>query len=470
MLLRLRTRGGEYRWMSGPAHPVQDAAGRTLAVTAGLRDVDELVRSRERLRATLDSQLEPNVTFEAVRDATGALVDLRYVDANGAALDYLRLTRERFVGATLLDISPGQLVHGPMRQYFHTIETGEPTVLDDYVYPLEIMAEDRHFDIRATRVGDGLTLTWHDVTDRNAAVRRLAESEEHYRLLADNTSDVVALLRDGVIAWISPSVTDSFGGRPDQWVGRCTGDILHPDDVEAHADLVDRADRGERAVGRVRFRTPEGAWHWVEIHMSQYVGAEGRVEGQITTAHVVDAEVEAEATLERMARFDSLTGLLNRGEVVRRLQAFTTHERTPGQQLGVLFCDVDEFKGINDVYGHAVGDLVLRTLAQRVTRAVRREDVVARMGGDELLVILSGVHDLDEVLRIAGKVRAGAGQPIALGTRGSGFVLPTLSIGATIAGSGEDADALLARADRAMYEAKHAGRNRVVPLPPTGSS
>jgi diguanylate cyclase (GGDEF)-like protein len=125
----------------------------------------------------------------------------------------------------------------------------------------------------------------------------------------------------------------------------------------------------------------------------------------------------------------------------------------------VLFCDIDRFKDINDERGHAAGDEVLRVVGERISSAIRRDDVAARIGGDELLVILSGVHDLDEAMSVAETIRRAVAEPILLA---DGRVTTSMSIGATIAGVDEIADDLIARADEAMYEAKRSGRDRVV--------
>lgn len=125
----------------------------------------------------------------------------------------------------------------------------------------------------------------------------------------------------------------------------------------------------------------------------------------------------------------------------------------------MLFCDVDRFKFINDTHGHAAGDETLRTLANRIRACVRSDDVCARMGGDELLVILDGTHALEDARQIAEKIRQAAEQPIPVGYT---QVNTSLSIGLALAQPGEEFDQVMARADTAMYEAKKHGRSRVV--------
>lgn len=171
-----------------------------------------------------------------------------------------------------------------------------------------------------------------------------------------------------------------------------------------------------------------------------------------------EALIEAQRKLERLAHFDSLTGLVNRAEALSRLQAALDCSRSPGQRLGVLFCDVDRFKAVNDTFGHTVGDIVLATIAERICQCVRHGDTVGRTGGDEILVLLPGLHSLEEATQIAEKIRARAAEPI----RHNGNTLTvSLSIGATLAVAGESVVDTSARADAAMYQAKHQGGNAV---------
>jgi diguanylate cyclase (GGDEF)-like protein len=172
---------------------------------------------------------------------------------------------------------------------------------------------------------------------------------------------------------------------------------------------------------------------------------------------VVDAEVEAARLLERRAHTDDLTSLLNRKEALERIDALTA--RT-GQRIAVLSCDIDFFKAVNDGHGHAAGDSVLQAVAERIRGCLRSgDDLAARIGGDELLVVLHGVRDLDDAVAVAEKLRCRTAEPI---DTAAGPITVTLSIGVTLARPSESTDAILARADAAMYLAKNQGRNQVV--------
>jgi diguanylate cyclase (GGDEF)-like protein len=138
---------------------------------------------------------------------------------------------------------------------------------------------------------------------------------------------------------------------------------------------------------------------------------------------------------------------------------------------------MDKFKNVNDTCGHAAGDEVLRVMADRIRRCLRStDDLGARVGGDELLVVLHGVQDLQNAVTVAEKLRASAAEPIPIP---GGTVNTTVSIGVTLARPGEKTEALVARADDAMYRAKQTGRNQVISIdsepapdspPPVGSA
>ena len=183
-----------------------------------------------------------------------------------------------------------------------------------------------------------------------------------------------------------------------------------------------------------------------------------RYEQQLRHQH---AELlQAKEELERLAQLDALTGLVNHAETIARLETALQDRRIPGSFVGVLFCDVDHFKAVNDNFGHGVGDRVLTTLAARVRDCVRDTDTVGRIGGDEIVVLLPGIHSLDDVLGVAEKIRHRVTEPIPAGQT----VHVTVSIGVTLAVNGEPVSAATTRADAAMYKSKQAGRNTVTAI------
>ncbi|WP_338461686.1 PAS domain-containing protein [Synechococcus elongatus IITB7] len=167
----------------------------------------------------------------------------------------------------------------------------------------------------------------------------------------------------------------------------------------------------------------------------------------------------AEQELTQQAQTDELTGLFNRRAAIAKIQSLCELDRRHGEANAVLFCDLDHFKNINDYYGHAAGDAVLKVTAERIQSAIRSNDFAARIGGDELLVVLRGVQSLENAVAIAEKLRHLVAEPVPTD---AGLVDLTLTIGVTLIQSEETIDTLIARADTAMYQGKQAGRDRVI--------
>ena len=170
-----------------------------------------------------------------------------------------------------------------------------------------------------------------------------------------------------------------------------------------------------------------------------------------------DALREQQARLNYMAFHDSLTGLPNRTLFYDRINHGLARARRSGNRLAVMLLDLDRFKYINDSLGHDNGDLLLKTVAQRLCANVRDMDTVARLGGDEFVVVLEGIHLDDDITLVARKILSAIAEPLPLQGHS---IASTVSIGITVfPNDGDDADTLLKHADIAMYKAKESGKN-----------
>jgi diguanylate cyclase (GGDEF)-like protein len=167
--------------------------------------------------------------------------------------------------------------------------------------------------------------------------------------------------------------------------------------------------------------------------------------------------------LTHEAAHDPLTDLPNRGQALRLTTSALHRARRAGAATGLLFVDLDGFKGVNDSAGHAAGDAVLRTVAARMRAVARAGDTVCRLGGDEFVVLVEAVDDLADLVRLGERLVQAVSRPLAVATAaGARQVSVGASVGVALAQDGEvDGDELLARADAAVYRAKHAGRGRV---------
>ncbi|MBK4736549.1 GGDEF domain-containing response regulator [Noviherbaspirillum pedocola] len=170
-------------------------------------------------------------------------------------------------------------------------------------------------------------------------------------------------------------------------------------------------------------------------------------------------KVAEQGRLEKeMALHDALTGLPNRRLLVDRIEKSMQHASRGHNMMAVMYLDLDGFKAVNDTHGHGCGDELLKNVADRLRRATRKEDTVARIGGDEFVIVLSDIAHVDDVLRPASKILRFLSTPFDVA---SVTVSVSTSIGiAFYPGDGNDVEELISRADRALYDAKRGGKNR----------
>lgn len=175
-------------------------------------------------------------------------------------------------------------------------------------------------------------------------------------------------------------------------------------------------------------------------------------------------KVQAEKEIHQMAYFDALTGLSNRILFNERLEQAISMSRRTEKFIGVIFIDIDAFKSVNDTMGHEGGDELLKLFAQKCIQCVRKYDTVSRFGGDEFLILINQIEDVEDLKSIAAKIIAAFGQPVTI--KGQEFFV-TASAGVSVyPADGDDPDTLIKNADLAMYIAKGKGKNQFIMCSP----
>ena len=300
-----------------------------------------------------------------------------------------------------------------------------------------------------------LLLDVRDLTPRLEAQEALRASEARWRSLVQHGNDLIVVLDEHLrVGYASPSTKVILARDPAALVGTQALDLLHPDDVAiALAAFSARVADPHRAHhgARVRAATGDGGWRWLDTFSTNLLH-DPDVGGVIVNAWDVTAQVEHEQELLHLARHDSLTGLPNRVLLAERLEEALAAGRASGGTTGLLMLDLDRFKDVNDTLGHESGDRVLAELAHRLTVAVRAEDVVGRIGGDEFAVVLPDAGDAATIEAVARRVLRACAEPVVDG----GMLLRVgASIGMVHAPEhGDEGGLLLRRVDAAMYRAK----------------
>ncbi|MEV6345270.1 diguanylate cyclase [Actinoplanes sp. NPDC051851] len=301
---------------------------------------------------------------------------------------------------------------------------------------------------------------WRFISQAQAETRRVEQTaaeqlrrrEERYRALVQDSCDVINVVdRDGTIDSVSPAAQAVLGYRPEDLVGSDYFQLIHPDDVNAIRACWEGGTAEQRT--EVRTRHADGSWHWHDVTLRDLTG-QPAVGGFVVSHRDVTERREFQDLLQHEAAHDVLTGLLNRGALVRALEQALTG-LTDGDRLAVLFIDLNDFKPINDTLGHQAGDTLLVSVAHALQRSVLGSDTIGRLGGDEFAVVLRHINALDNAIAVATRILAAMAEPVDVaGTtircRGS------IGIAASEPGGGTDTDELLHRADAAMYQAKRA--------------
>jgi diguanylate cyclase (GGDEF)-like protein/PAS domain S-box-containing protein len=298
--------------------------------------------------------------------------------------------------------------------------------------------------------------------ERARSQEALRVSEERHRLLADHASDIIWTMNlEGRFTYISPSVEKLRGYSVAEVMRQGIDEALTPESaVAAKAALhaaIEAVMQGQSFPEvRQELEQPckDGRTVWTEVTTSGIYSPSGEFIGILGVTRDISERKRTEQRIAYMARHDPLTDLPNRLLLEDRLRQALLASRRHHHQLALMFLDLDKFKPVNDQYGHAVGDLLLRAAAQRMLAQVRAADTVARIGGDEFVILLPVVQSAAAAVQVAEKIRAVLSQPFDLQ---SVVVQISASIGVAICPEHGSSDVeLLRHADAAMYQAKQA--------------
>jgi diguanylate cyclase (GGDEF)-like protein/PAS domain S-box-containing protein len=284
----------------------------------------------------------------------------------------------------------------------------------------------------------------------------LQRSEERFRSLVRNASDgVVVLSEDGLIKYESPAVERILGRRVDAGIGQPATADIHPGDRPAvQRRLADVAvASGTEVAIEYRAQHADGSWRTLEA-IAKNLLDDPAVGGVVVNFRDITERKVLEDQLRHQAFHDVLTRLANRSLFHDRLAHALARAARGGRPTAVLYLDIDDFKFVNDRFGHATGDRLLVAIAERLQSATRAADTVARLGGDEFAIIVEDT-EAAQAAQAAGRILETLAPAFGLGDH---EVLVRASIGIAIqSGDDTDADELLRRADIAMYAAKARG-------------
>jgi len=351
---------------------------------------------------------------------------------------------------------------------YRALLTGDIIHADDEVFwkadGTSFIAEYRSYPQTVDGRITGLVVSFHDVTERWRFEKILIKDSERLSniLEGSNAGTWQLNVKNGTIT-INEKFANMLGYRLSELVPATKEQklkLIHPDDVKRWEDLVEKHFRKETEAYEceVRMKHKNGTWIWMlEKGQVTKIGENGKPLIFSGTSIDITSRKQEEEKVLHMATHDELTGLPSLKLAHDRLSMSISQARRDNSLLAVMFIDLDGFKKVNDTFGHDAGDEVLRVTARRFLSVLRETDTVARIGGDEFLVILTELHSRENASLVAEKLLRVVSESVF-------FTESETSVGASIGialfpGDGNDMETLIKMADAAMYKVKSEGKN-----------
>ncbi len=411
--------------------------------------------------------------FESVRNNAGEIIDFRFVYVNANAERLAGLPRSELLGRTLGSVTPIRSTTSMFARFCKVVDSGEPL---NEEFPV------KYDSIKATwlrsqvvKLGDGLAVTFSDISEAKATQERYAHLAEFTDSVFQNAPfSIVATDTHGLITAMNVAAEKLTGYTREELVGKAPLTVLHDErELLGKALSIDPAATLEKfgfdvlTAGVAEGEMEEQEWTLIRrdgartpinLAMRAVTTDTGEVSGYVSIAFDITERRQMLDYVTHLATHDQLTGLAGRA----LLQDKTVHAvelaRRYGTKVAVFVIDLDHFKRINDSLGHAAGDQLLIEAARRLSRSVRSTDVVARVGGDEFVVVMPDITTVEDVEQCAANLVARLAPEISIEEH---LVQLTASVGVCIYPDfAADAKHLLKRADSAMYVAKENGRNQ----------
>ncbi len=292
-----------------------------------------------------------------------------------------------------------------------------------------------------------------DITNQQKKEEKLKESEELFRTLAE-TSAAGIFLQKGKLLYVNPALCEITEYSKEELLNMNALELIHPDYKGMVREIIQRRLKGDRTKlnYEIKLITKSGKEKWVQI-ASSAVKYKGSYVGIGTVIDITDRK-EYEERLKKLATYDSLTGLYNRYMIEEFLTKEIEKSKRHNIPLSVIMCDIDNFKRINDTYGHIEGDKVLKELSNTMKSNIRKSDAIGRWGGEEFIIV-APYTDKYGALKLANKLRRIIEEKKINGKN------VTISCGVAEFRYNEKMKDLIKRVDEALYTAKRKGKNRV---------
>lgn len=421
-------------------------------------DQDDVTLIRDLLREAFGAKvkvIDEAASYETAVDLlsrnsyTVALVDYRLGELNG--IELLREVRSKD-NVTPIIFLTGQ---GDQEVAVEAMKSGATDYLDKAKLSEGVLAKSIRYAVELHAKEQ----------ERRQAQKALQEMTRQRELILNSAGEgIFGMNAQGLITFVNPAASLMLGHACENLVGKDAHATLHhskqdgsPLPKEQCPHYATLANGVPQHVTDDVFWRQDGSFFPVE-YMSTPIVESGKNVGVVITFRDITERKRSEEMIKNMAYHDSLTGLPNRILLYDRINIALTHAQRYNEMLAILFADLDDFKPVNDTLGHAMGDLVLQEVAQRLRACLREGDTVARLGGDEFVILLTQINHAEDVSLTAQKVLDAIRKVFVVGEH---EIKLSASIGLTLyPRDGKTRDALLKNADLALYRAKSKDKNR----------
>ncbi len=455
----MRTADGTWVWVESLSRPVSGGTPGPTTVFS-LRDATARIEAR---RALHESERRFRTVVQHSYDVVAVVgpdATVRWATENVTGL--LGWAPEELVGRNGLDlVHPDHVGHmvEELERFVGGVGVPNPTPVllrrkDGSWLWVEIVGT----DLLANPDVAGIVLSLRDVSARVAA----EQDRQRFVEICDLSTDLVGTVElGGGVVYLNPAGRRFFGLGPDDPLERFSfrGLILSADGTQPDfSELAAALARNESPTWESRMRRADGVLVPFQNMLIGHREPDGRLRYVTGVSRDLTERKAAEERLQFAATHDWLTSLPNRALLLDRLGHALARARRSGRAVAVLFCDLDNFKDVNDSLGHSAGDRLLQDVAARLQAQLRPGDTVGRFGGDEFLVLCEDIEGVEGAVAVAKRVEHAFASPFDLD---GDEVYMSVSIGvATCAAGSADADTLVRQADLAMYRAKEHGRHR----------
>ncbi|HEV7705085.1 MAG TPA: EAL domain-containing protein [Gemmatimonadaceae bacterium] len=430
-------------------------------------------RNERRFLAACESTNDAFMILESVRNDAGEIVDFEFAFANAHTAALLCTTTESLIGKSLCKEFPINRTGGFFEKYKHVVESGQRIEEEFHIDSANINARWLRYQVR--RLDDGVAINCTNIGARKETELKLEKLATFKQsIVASSPFATIVTDLDGTITSFNPAAERMLWFSRDDLIDIRTPLILiDPHELAKRASVLTeelgelilpgmavlhaRPDRGMVEEAEWKFIRVDGSVVDVQLTVSPLTAVDGEFVGLIMVAYDITERKRNDEYISHVAHHDALTGLPTRTLFHDRIEVALTAASRTGKKVALLMIDLDGFKEVNDVMGHHVGDEMLIHVSRLLVDSVRASDTVARMGGDEFVILLDDVNSVHNAESIAAKILRSLQQPFRIGTH---MLTASASLGICICPeSGGTVESLLNNADTAMYRAKAEGKN-----------